>query len=183
LRAPSEPFASALIAARAGADWAWETIYSQFAPSLLGYLRARGAADADDLLGEIFLQVVRDLPRFSGDARDFRAWIFTIAHNRLFDDRRRRGRRPVEPAPTETLAEVGPAGDSEEEALEALEAERVRGLIGRLAPDQQNVLLLRFLGDLTVEQVARALGKRPGAVKALQRRGLAAIEKQLDAGA
>jgi RNA polymerase sigma-70 factor (ECF subfamily) len=56
----------------------------------------------------------------------------------------------------------------------------VRHVLGRLAGDQQAVLLLRILGDLTVEEVARVLGKRVGAVKALQRRGLAAAQRELE---
>jgi len=55
----------------------------------------------------------------------------------------------------------------------------VRRLVGRLSPDQQSVLLLRIVGDLTVEEVARVVGKRRGAVKALQRRGLVALEREL----
>jgi len=176
-------FGETLSAARAGGDWAWTAIYSRFAPAALGYLRAQAAPDPDDLLAEVFLQVVRDLEGFRGDERDFRAWLFTIAHHRLLDDRRRRGRRPAYPAPAEAIVAAGPVGDSEEEALERLEAERVRRIIGRLAPDQRNVLLLRVLGDMTVEEVARTLGKRAGAVKALQRRGLAAIKKEIERGA
>jgi RNA polymerase sigma-70 factor (ECF subfamily) len=176
-------FGETLSAARAGGEWAWTAIYSRFAPAALGYLRAQGAPDPDDLLGEVFLQVVRDLERFRGDERDFRAWLFTIAHHRLLDDRRRHGRRPADATPAEAIVAAGPVGDSEEEALERLETERVRGIIGRLAPDQRNVLLLRVLGDMTVEEVARTLGKRAGAVKALQRRGLAAIKKEIERGA
>ena len=52
-------------------------------------------------------------------------------------------------------------------------------MIARLSPDQQSVVLLRVIADLTVEQVARVIGKRPGAVKALQRRGLAALEREI----
>jgi RNA polymerase sigma-70 factor (ECF subfamily) len=55
-------------------------------------------------------------------------------------------------------------------------------MLARLSPDQQSVLLLRILGDLTVEQVATVIGKRPNAVKALQRRGLAALQRDLEAG-
>ncbi len=175
-------FESTLLAARAGADWAWAALYSSHAPGVLGYLRARGAPEPEDLLGEVFLQVVRDLPSFEGGERDFRAWLFTIAHHRLLDDRRRRGRRPAAPTSVEAIVAAGPVGDLEEEALERLDEERVRAMIGGLSADQQNVLLLRVLGGLTVEEVARALGKRPGAVKALQRRGLRAIERQLEEG-
>ena len=172
-------FASVLVAARAGADWAWEDLYDSLAPKVLGYLRGLGAAEPEDVTGEVFVQVVRDLERFDGDEPAFRAWVFTIAHHRFLDERRRSARRPVEP-----VADVGeghgPAGDTEEDALRELASERVRELLAGLTGDQRAVLLLRILGGLTVEQVARAVGKRPGAVKALQRRGLAALKKELD---
>jgi RNA polymerase sigma-70 factor (ECF subfamily) len=168
-----------LAAARRGDERAWTEIYRSLAPGLLGYLRGQGAVEPEDLLGEVMLQVVRDLPRFAGDERRFRAFAFTVAHHRLIDDRRLRARRPVEPAPDELLVRCGAVGDVEREALERLGAERLRTLIGGLSPSQRSVLLLRIFGGLTVEEVARAIGKRPGAVKALQRRALAAIARQL----
>ena len=179
-RPPARDFEPTLVAARAGGEWAWEALYRQFAPSVLGYLRTRGASEPEDVLGEVFLQVVRDVHRFEGDDRAFRAWLFTIAHHRLLDEARRRGRRPVELAPAEVLAEAGPHGDAERDALERIDTARVRELIGRLSSEQQNVLLLGILGDMTVEEVAHALGKRAGAVKALQRRGLEAIQRELE---
>ena len=175
-------FASVLLAARAGADWAWARLYGDLAPTVVGYLRAHGAAEPEDVAGEAFLQVVRDLPRFTHgpDAeRDFRAWVFTIVHRRLLDERRRRGRRPVDPAAPEDLEpRAGAGGDVEQEALDRLGEERVRAAIAALPADQRSVLLLRILGDMTVEEVAVAVGKRPGAVKALQRRALRRIERE-----
>jgi RNA polymerase sigma-70 factor (ECF subfamily) len=135
------------------------------------------------LLGEVFLQIARDLAGFAGDERQLRGWAFSLAHHRLVDDRRRRSRRPVEPTPVETLERRGPTGDVEAEALDRLGVERVRALLAALPEGQQTVLVLRILGGLTVEEVARVIGKRPGAVKALQRRGLAAVRRELiDAG-
>jgi RNA polymerase sigma-70 factor (ECF subfamily) len=172
-------FAAVLEAARAGEEWAWSALYAEFAPVLLGYLRARRAAQPDDLLGEVMLQVVRDLPGFDGGERDFRAWAFTIAHHRLLDERRRSARKPAEPVLAQELERLGPRGDSEEDALRALSAERVAGLLARLSEDQQNVILLRVLGDLTTDEVAQVIEKTAGAVKALQRRGLEAIKHEL----
>src|SRR4029079_9625218 len=86
-------FAAVLRGARSGDDWAWRALYAEFAPALLGYLRARRADHPDDLLGEVMLQIVRDLPGFDGDKSDFRAWAFTIAHHRLLDERRLATRR------------------------------------------------------------------------------------------
>lgn len=172
-----EAFASVLTAARAGADWAWERIYADLSGPVTGYLRVHGAADPEDLAGETFLQVVRDLPRFrpAGDdpERDFRAWVFTIVHRRLVDERRRRARKPSVPLPETHDAQGGDVG---EDAMERLDRTRVIELLADLPEDQRSVLLLRILGDLTIEEIARALGKRPGAVKALQRRGLKRVQ-------
>lgn len=174
-----ESFSSILQAARLRAEWAWAEIYRDLAPTVLGYLRARGAHDPEDLLGDVFLRVVRKVSSFSGDERQFRAWVLTIAHHRLLDDHRARTRRPVTPASDEVLEQVGDRGDAEEEAIAALEANLALKAVQRLSPDQQDVILLRLLGELNVEEVARALGKKPGAVKALQRRALAALKKEI----
>jgi RNA polymerase sigma factor (sigma-70 family) len=122
---------------------------------------------------------VRDLAQFEGDERDFRTWVFTVAHHRLLDDRRRRSRRPVHPVPDDVLTRAGGVGDAEEEAMTGLTVARVRQLVGRLSSDQQDVLLLRLFGDLAVPEVAAIVGKRPGAVKALLRRGLASLRREI----
>ncbi len=172
-------FSHILSGARAGAEWAWTSIYADLAPVVLGYLRAQGAAEPEDVTGEVFLHVVRDLDRFEGDEPAFRSWVFVIAHHRLLDDVRRSKRRPVEPM-AEVPTEVTRVADVEAEVLQTLATERVRRIIEGLSPDQRDVLLLRVLGGLTVAEVAEAVGKRPGAVKALQRRGLTAIRHALD---
>ena len=172
-----QSFEDVLLAARAGAEWAWERIYAELAPGVRGYLRANGASDPDDLVSETFLQVVRGLAGFEGDERAFRGFVYTIAHRRLLDEHRRRFRRPSAPtAPDELALLAPPGGDVEDDAHASLDAERVRAAIDDLPPDQRAVLLLRILGDLTIEQVAEAVGKKPGAVKALQRRALRRIE-------
>lgn len=174
-----DDFPQVLDAARLGAGWAWAALYRDLAPAARGYLRARGAPDPDDLLGEVFLQVVRDLPRFEGGARELRAWVFTIVHHRLLDARRREARRPIAAAPDDALVFAGEVGDVEDEAMTALTVARVRELVGRLSADQQDVLLLRLFGDLAVPEVAAIVGKRPGAVKALLRRGLASLRREI----
>jgi RNA polymerase sigma factor (sigma-70 family) len=172
------PFDEVLSCARAGADWAWIRVHDELAHKVVGYLRAHGIADPEDVAGEVFLQVVRGLPDFEGGWRDFCAWTFTIAHRRLVDDLRRRRRRPVEVAPADVVeAASGIGGDVLEDVEARMADASVRAAIDQLPPDQRAVVLLRIIGDLTVEEVARALKKRPGAVKALQRRGLHRLER------
>lgn len=174
------PLAPALTAARGGEERAWSTIYRALAPVVLGYLRGLRAREPEDLAGEVFVQVVRDLHRFEGGGAEFRAWVLTIAHHRFLDERRRLGRRPCDAVAEVPEPEVrGSARQTEEEAFMELARERVTELIGRLSPDQRAVLLLRILGDFTIEEVSRVVGKRPGAVKALQRRALASLEREL----
>lgn len=173
-----DSFETVLSAARAGAEWAWARIYEEHAPKVVGYVRGHGVFDPEDLAAEVFLQVVSGLPGFSGGEPEFRAWLFTIAHRRLVDDVRRRSRRPASPAPPDVVeAAAGAGGDVHEDALAALDEAAVRDAIAALPPDQRAVLLMRIIGDLTIEQVAQALGKRPGAVKALQRRALRRLER------
>lgn len=176
----SPAFESLLVAAQDGADWAWERLYHEYAGRLLRYLRSRSAADPENLLGDVFLQVARNVGGFSGDEPAFRAWLFTIAHRRLLDERRSQRRRPAEPRAELPEPDPGAADVTADEAVTSLGTARVRALIGRLAPAQQDVLLLRIVGGLTVTEVAAATGRSEGAVKALQRRGLAALRRMLE---
>jgi RNA polymerase sigma-70 factor (ECF subfamily) len=176
-------FSETLLAASAGADWAWRALYEDVAPALARYARASGVADPEDLVGDVFLRAVRTLDRFDGDRRAFRGWMFAIARNAVVDDARKRARRRTEPLPTHALAEIGPVGDAEEEAMRVVAEDRVRSAMASLTADQRDVLLLRILGDLTVDQVAWVVGKRPGAVKALQARGLERIRRHIASGA
>jgi RNA polymerase sigma factor (sigma-70 family) len=172
-----ERFQELLGAAQAGQEDAWGTIYGDLAPALLGYLRAQGAAEPEDLLGELFLQMVRDIAGFAGGEVQFRAWAFAIAHHRLLDDRRYRARRPVEPVSPEALVEQ--SGDEPGPAESGFPDRGMRNALRRLPEEQRSVVLLRVLGDLSVADVARVLGKTQGAVKAAQRRGLASLKRQL----
>jgi RNA polymerase sigma factor (sigma-70 family) len=174
-----EEFAALLDAAREGSEPAWTTIYRRLSPAVHGYLRSNNAPEAEDVLSEAFLQVARDLPHFEGNARQFRAWVFTIAHHRLLDARRADARRPVDPVPDPPEPRSSPQGDAEADALDRIGLEEVQRILAELSFDQRAVLLLRVVGEMTIDEVAHALGKRPGAVKALQRRGLAAARRHL----
>ena len=183
LRVPEpipESFRSVMDAARAGAPWAWRALYAEHAPRVLRYLKARRIPDPEDILGDVFIKIVEKLHTFEGGSDDFGAWAVTIAHRRVIDVARARKRRPAES--TSLLDRISePVGGSvEDEALENVRAEDTRRLLDTLSPDQRDVMLLRILGGLTLEQTAQALGKKVGAVKALQSRAAATIRREIE---
>ena len=172
-------FDAVLAEAQRGRAGALEEIYTRLAPVVVGYLRMQGSREPEDLTSEVFVGALRSLGTFSGDEAGFRSWLFTIAHRRLLDERRRAARRPA-PEPLDDAPEPQAPEDVERDAIRAAGDDRVRALCAALVPDQRAVLLLRLVAGLTVDEVAATLGKTPGAVKALQRRGFAAIVRRLE---
>lgn len=166
--------------ARQGCPRAFEHIYRLLAGQVASYLRWHRASDPDGLTNDVFAQVHRNLPTFEGDDQRFRSWLFTIAHHRMIDDRRRVSRQPRTQDDLGVDDSVG-CGDVEEDAFAVMAQDQVRDLVAVLSPDQRDVVLLRIVADLSVEEVASLLGKREGAVKALQHRALAALRRHLDA--
>jgi RNA polymerase sigma factor (sigma-70 family) len=145
-------------------------VYEELAPAVLGYLRSKGARDAEDLTGDVFVKVAEGLASFSGDPAALRRWVFTIAHNRLVDGYRREGRR------SDAVAANPPDVTSVDDA--PIDPELVKAL-GELDDRQREVVVLRFVADLPLKDVAKIVGKRVGAVKMLQARGLAVLELAL----
>lgn len=176
----AEAFTAHLAAARDGEPSAWVALHDDVAPLVHAYLRHQSLDDPDDVAGETLLQVVRDLHRFHGDHRQFRSWVLTIAHHRMLDARRARGRRPADPVPVERFRALasGPT-DASEAALQADSLEHVLALLAGLTEEQRTVVLLRVLGDLTLEEVAAVLGRTVGSVKALQHRAFVALRARL----
>ena len=175
-------FDDVLKAAQLGQAWAFRVLHDTYVRRVHAYVRERGAEDPEDMTNEVLGAAFLGIGRFSGDESDFRAWLFTIAHRRLVDSYRRLPRIPQQVV-YEDVIDLRDEPSAETVVLEHLGEVRVRGLLSRLAPDQRDVLLLRLLADMTLEQVADTLGKRLGAVKALQRRGLASLVRLLEAEA
>jgi RNA polymerase sigma factor (sigma-70 family) len=174
-----EAFDPVLAAAQSDAAWAYERLYRDLAPAVLGYLRVQGAREPEDLTSEVFLGAFGRLNGFRGNEDQFRSWVFTIAYRRLVDERRRGSCRPVTGASAQDPCDaVG--GDVEADALSRLGEQRVRQLCQAVSPAQRDVLLLRLVAGLTLEQVAELLGKSTGAIKALQCRGLLTLRDLLE---
>jgi RNA polymerase sigma-70 factor (ECF subfamily) len=170
-------FPSLLAAAKTGAEWAWADIYRGLAGHVTGYLASRGATEPEDTTSEVFLQMARHIQTFDGGLSEFRSWIFVIAHRKLIDDRRARARRP-EPRDVEQ-AEANPGGDVEDEAMRQLSIRDIRRAFETLPKAQQDVLALRIIAGLNLEETAEVLDKTVGAVKAAQHRALQSLQEQV----
>lgn len=144
-------------------------MYRALAPAVLGYFRSHRMGDPEGLTGDVFVAVTEKLGGFRGDDAALRRWVFTIAHHRRVDAIRRAGRRPEDlaDAPPETPHEDPSPFDP-----------TLRDALARLTDDQREALLLRFVADLSVRDVARITGRRTGAVKMLQSRGLEALREE-----
>ena len=151
-------------------------VYRALAPAVLGYLRAQRVRDPEDVLGEVFLQVARDLGRFKGDDAALRRWVFSIAHNRAMDAHRQHSRRPSATDDASSLDERPAAADPEPFDTALVDA------LAALSADQREVIVLRFVADLPLEAVAKITGRRVGAVKALQHRALENLQKAVSPG-
>lgn len=171
-----------LPAARLGQPWALRVLYDELSPQVHGYLRARGATEPEDLTSEVFLGVLPRLDTVTGGAAGLRTLVFSIAHARLVDHLRARSRRP-------STVEYDPRRDertapsSEDAALALLADDRVREVLSGLPDDQRDVLLLRVVHDLSLEQTAQVIGRSTGAVKQLQRRAILALRARAEKGA
>jgi RNA polymerase sigma-70 factor (ECF subfamily) len=141
------------------------------------YARVGDMAVAEDLTAQVFLKAVEGLPNYEPSDRPFAAWLYRIAYARTVDHWRQQQRRR-EVVLDESLQAAGP----QPEDWLVLEAEwrTALDLLAQLTDDQQNVLILRFVGEMSLSEVAETLGKTVGAVKAAQHRALAALARLIE---
>ena len=155
-------------------------LYDRHHTRIFRYLwsRLRDRHLAEDLTGEVFARMVRDLPRYRPRGVPFQSWLYRIAHNLAVDHQRASSRREFVPlyyAEGLDAEQQDPASEVEHQ----LTVERVVTALGALDPTQQEVVVLRFLVGLSLREVAATLDKTVAAVKSLQHRGLVALRVAL----
>jgi len=133
--------------------------------------------DAEDLTTQTFLKMLESIGKFRFRAAPFSAWLFRIAHNLAMDHFRAARRwQPEEEVPEPPGQEELSA---EDEAMQVIGRASMLDLIDDLSPEQQQVLTLKFVFNFGNAEVATILGKTEGAVKSLQHRALASLQKQV----
>lgn len=164
----------ALARASKGDEAGFLELWRALQPRLLRFLRVVGCDDPDDVASETWLQVVRDLHRFSGGEEDFRRWLFTIGRHRAVDAARARSRRPAGTVNSglEILADTQMV---EDQVLEGMSVQGAVALLSGLSRDQAEAVALRVIAGLDTPDVAKILGKSAGAVRVALHRGLKAL--------
>lgn len=161
-----------ITAARAGDEAAFTRLYLDTQPRLLRYAAGLAGRDAEEITAEAWLQIARDLPRFTGDLDAFRGWASRIVRNRAIDAARAKDRRPVQAVDLAAVLDRPAEQDSAELAIENLGTASAIALITRLPPDQAEAVLLRAVVGLDAGAAGKVLGKRAGAVRVAAHRGL-----------
>lgn len=166
-------------AASRGDEAAAGELFDHYHPHIYRYAaaRLRDPHEAEDVASETLARVLRDLGRFRWRGGGFEAWLFRIASNLVFDELRSRARE----APREDLEQAEPPDLRTPEAVTlAHETTReLNAMLASLTHDQREVLLLRFAGGLSTQEVGAAMHRKPNAVRQLQFRALEHLRDRL----
>ena len=166
-------------AAACGDETAFARLWRDGQPPLLRYLRVITSEGAEDVASEVWLEVSRGLPKFRGGEGEFRRWLFTTARRRVIDLRRYTARHPMLVTSDPRDLDRAAPSDTAAMALERMSTEAALELIGNLPREQAEIIVLRVIAGLDATQVARIIGKRPGAVRVAAHRGLRALAARL----
>jgi RNA polymerase sigma-70 factor (ECF subfamily) len=156
------------------------TLYRRYLDRVYGYAfyQLGDHHDAEDATERIFLAALRALPGFRDLVSTFRAWLLRIAHYSIANAHRSRARRRVEPLP-DWFERPSPDADPARQVAVADELREVRHAIECLPEDRRQVILLRFVDELTTAEIAEVLDRSPGAVRVLLHRSLRDLAARL----
>ena len=154
------------------------SIYDQYFPQIFRYVLFRVAdrQTAEDLASDVFVRLLEAARKQRGPETNLKGWLFSTASHAVSDHHRRKYRRPVEELP-DSLPDLRPGLQAEFDARE--QRHNVRRAYRSLTDEQQHVLALRFGQGYSLEETASLLGKQVNAVKALQFRALAALQRHV----
>lgn len=171
-------FESVLLAAQAGAPWAWKAIYGEIAGPVTGFFRARGLSDPESAAGDVFFELSRNVDRISHNEANFSTLVFAIAYRRLLDEQHHPKRSDRAALADRVLDQIqSEIGEVVDEAT--IISQDLREAFQVLEPKQRDVLSLRVVAGLTVEQTAYVLGATIETVRSTQRKAVSQIRGAL----
>lgn len=181
-------FARTLRAAKRGDGRAFAVFFEDLSGQVRAFAASRGVDDPEATTNEVFLRVFSNIDTFKGSATAFTGWVFQITRNRIIDEHRARRRRPdtvgvdmIDLAQMEDW-NPRPASVATDAFVDIDESrDRVAALLDQLTPEQREVVLLRVVAELSFPEIAKAMDKRPNAVRALYKRARTALAAILEA--
>jgi RNA polymerase sigma-70 factor (ECF subfamily) len=172
-----------LVGSQNGDAEAFSELYKRYALSVFRFIFAHtgNQMDAEDLTEEVFLRTWRSLKNYEERGVPFLAYLLRIARNVIIDHYRKAGRRPY--TELDAVPDIKDQNPSPVEVVTANhERQELKQKLDLLREDYRNVLVLRFLSDLSLEETARVMGRSVGAVRVLQHRALTALRKSFGPG-
>jgi RNA polymerase sigma-70 factor (ECF subfamily) len=167
--------------ARSGDPDALASLYRALQPALVGFLTGLAPSEAEDLAAETWIDAARCLPTLKGRGAAFRRLLFTIARRRVIDSGRKRQRRRTEPTDLSDLAQLAAGTEPDAVVIDLDSSKRAIGQIAALlSPAQAEIVLLRVVGGLTVDEVADVVGRSPASVSLIQHRALRRVAVRME---
>lgn len=165
--------------AKAGENDCFGQLYDHYVSQIYRFvlLKVAGKAEAEDLTHEVFLSAWQNLDSYNFQGFPFSSWLYQIARNKVIDHyRTKKSNISFENLEESALKIVGVV---ENDLDKVLDVEKVKIAITKLSPEQQDVIVMKFVEDLENEEIAKALGKTEGAIRLLQHRAVNNLKELL----
>ena len=163
-----DSFKDILLAAQANGEWAWRRIYKEFSPDVLRYIKSMGVKEEEDLLENVLLEMVKKIHTFNGDEKQFKSWLFTIAHSKYVDICRKKN-----------IIDYVDSYDNINQPITECEYDEILNILNILSKEQKEIIILRILIGFDIKETAIILSKKENTVKSLQKRALAKMKKKI----
>lgn len=175
-------------ALRSGEPAAWRWFVDEFGRALVNYAARMGHSDPEEVMGATMETVARGINRFEGSHKQFRSYVFSVAHARIVDDLRKLARRTnlgqdyLESRQHHDDHDLddSPFGAA---VADAFDSELLTAALSRLSDDQRTMIYLRYVEGMSTKDTARAVGKSEVATRVALSRGLGQLREILSAGA
>lgn len=162
---------------------AFARLYEEYFDKIYRYtvVKIGNETEAEDMTQQVFLNALKSISSFKWQGAPFSAWLYRIAHNQVVDYLRKKAKRPstIEDDPPDIIDGNSRNSDPQRITEHNLSMEQLLEAARQLTAAQREVISLRFTSDLSTAEVARIMGKSPGAIKALQHSAIVALRKVL----
>lgn len=151
----------------------WETVYKEYEPKVRAYIQSRvgNSEDIKDLCSEVFLEIMRQKERFSGEPKALSSWIFVITKRTVA--KFYRSYRPTDEIPEDVADDT----DIEQQTVEAETLDLLADALEQLEERLRDIILLHYYGDKMLSEIATAMGMSYPNIKVLHKKALGQLKK------